>query len=73
MKDQAAAMERRAALLQAEVQQLRAAAEQKERSRKQAEQEQVDAGERAGLLRSQVGRSTKFCTLGWRSNLKTRL
>lgn len=61
MKDQAAVMERRAALLQAEVEHLRAAAEQKERSRKLAEQEQVDAGERAGLLRSQVGRSSKFC------------
>lgn len=73
MKDQAAVMERRAALLQAEVEQLRAEAELRERSRKLAEQQQVDAGERAGLLRSQVGRSTKFCILGPRSNLKTRL
>lgn len=73
MKDQAAMMERRAALLQAEVEQLRAEAELRERSRKLAEQQQVDAGERAGLLRSQVSTSTKFCILGPQSNLKTHL
>lgn len=48
-------MERRSALLQAEVEELRAAAEQTERSRKLTEQELVDTGERAGLLHAQVG------------------
>lgn len=47
-------MERRTGLLQAEVEELRAAVEQTERSRKTAEQELVDASERAGLLHSQV-------------------
>ncbi|TWW70437.1 Myosin-2 Myosin heavy chain 2 [Takifugu flavidus] len=53
MKEQVAMMERRTALLQAEVEELRAAVEQTERSRKLAEQELVDASERAGLLHSQ--------------------
>uniref|UniRef100_H3CE06 Myosin, heavy chain b n=1 Tax=Tetraodon nigroviridis TaxID=99883 RepID=H3CE06_TETNG len=53
MKEQAAMMERRAGLLQAEVEELRVALEQTERSRKLAEQELVDTGERAGLLHSQ--------------------
>lgn len=60
MKEQVAMMERRTALLQAEVEELRAAVEQTERSRKLAEQELVDASERAGLLHSQVGRVAKF-------------
>lgn len=60
MKEQVAMMERRTALLQAEVEELRAAVEQTERSRKLAEQELVDASERAGLLHSQVGRFAKF-------------
>lgn len=47
-------MERRTGLLQAEVEELRAAVEQTERSRKTAEQELVDTSERAGLLHSQV-------------------
>lgn len=47
-------MERRTGLLLAEVEELRAAVEQTERSRKAAEQELVDASERAGLLHSQV-------------------
>ena len=55
MKEQVAMMERRAALMQAEVEELRAVVEQTERSRKMAEQELVDASERAGLLHSQVG------------------
>ncbi len=54
MKEQVAMMERRTALLQAEVEELRAIVEQTERSRKMAEQELVDVSERAGLLYSQV-------------------
>lgn len=55
MKEQVAMMERRTGLMQAEVEELRAVVEQTERSRKLAEQELVDASERAGLLHSQVG------------------
>lgn len=47
-------MERRTALMQAEIEELQAVVEQTERSRKVAEQELVDARERAGLLHSQV-------------------
>lgn len=47
-------MERRSCLMQAEVEELRAALEQSERGRKLAEQELVDACERVGLLHSQV-------------------
>ncbi|XP_051797560.1 myosin heavy chain, fast skeletal muscle-like [Acanthochromis polyacanthus] len=53
MKEQVAMMERRTSLMQAEIEELRAAVEQTERSRKMAEQELVDASERAGLLHSQ--------------------
>uniref|UniRef100_A0A3Q1ARQ7 Myosin, heavy chain b n=1 Tax=Amphiprion ocellaris TaxID=80972 RepID=A0A3Q1ARQ7_AMPOC len=53
MKEQVAMMERRTTLMQAEIEELRAAVEQTERSRKIAEQELVDASERAGLLHSQ--------------------
>ncbi|CAG02584.1 unnamed protein product [Tetraodon nigroviridis] len=52
-REQAATMERRSCLMQAEVEELRAALEQSERSRKLAEQELADACERAGLLHSQ--------------------
>ncbi|KAE8284653.1 Myosin-1 Myosin heavy chain 1 Myosin heavy chain 2x [Larimichthys crocea] len=45
--------ERRCCLMQAEVEELRAALEQSERSRKLAEQELTDASERVGLLHSQ--------------------
>lgn len=55
MKEQVAMMERRTTLMQAEIEELRAAVEQTERSRKVAEQELIDASERAGLLHSQVG------------------
>lgn len=55
MKEQVAMMERRTALMQAEIEELRASVEQTERSRKVAEQELIDASERAGLLHSQVG------------------
>lgn len=53
-KDQVAMMERRSCLMQAEVEELRAALEQSDRSRKLAEQELADACERMGMLHSQV-------------------
>ncbi|XP_059341716.1 myosin-3-like [Ammospiza nelsoni] len=53
LKEQVAMVERRANLLQAEVEELRAALEQTERSRKLAEQELLDAAERAQLLHTQ--------------------
>ncbi|XP_064007216.1 myosin heavy chain, skeletal muscle, adult-like isoform X2 [Pogoniulus pusillus] len=53
LKEQVAMVERRANLLQAEVEELRAALEQTERSRKLAEQELVDASERVQLLHTQ--------------------
>lgn len=53
MKEQVAMVERRNTLMQAEIEELRAALEQTERGRKVAEQELVDASERAGLLHSQ--------------------
>ena len=54
LKEQVAMVERRANLLQAEVEELRAALEQTERSRKLAEQELLDASERVQLLHTQV-------------------
>ncbi len=54
MKEQVAMVERRNNLMQAEIEELRAALEQTERGRKVAEQELVDASERVGLLHSQV-------------------
>ncbi|XP_054134658.1 myosin heavy chain, skeletal muscle, adult-like isoform X4 [Melozone crissalis] len=53
LKEQVAMVERRANLLQAEVEELRAALEQTERSRKLAEQELLDARERVQLLHTQ--------------------
>uniref|UniRef100_A0A673LA59 Myosin motor domain-containing protein n=1 Tax=Sinocyclocheilus rhinocerous TaxID=307959 RepID=A0A673LA59_9TELE len=53
MKEQVAMVERRNSLMQAEIEELRAALEQTERGRKVAEQELVDASERVGLLHSQ--------------------
>ncbi|XP_070783618.1 myosin heavy chain, fast skeletal muscle-like [Enoplosus armatus] len=53
LKEQVAMVERRSCLIQAEVEELRAALEQSERSRKLAEQELADACERVGLLHSQ--------------------
>ncbi|XP_018543454.1 myosin heavy chain, fast skeletal muscle [Lates calcarifer] len=53
LKEQVAMVERRSSLMQAEVEELRAALEQSERSRKLAEQELTDACERVGLLHSQ--------------------
>ncbi|NXP46354.1 MYH1B protein, partial [Heliornis fulica] len=53
LKEQVAMVERRANLLQAEVEELRAALEQTERSRKMAEQELMDASERVQLLHTQ--------------------
>ena len=55
MKEQLAMVERRANLLQAEIEELRATLEQTERSRKIAEQELLDASERVQLLHTQVG------------------
>ena len=54
MKEQAAMIERRNGLMVSEIDELRVALEQTERGRKVAEQELVDASERAGLLHSQV-------------------
>uniref|UniRef100_A0A669BDI4 Myosin heavy chain, fast skeletal muscle n=1 Tax=Oreochromis niloticus TaxID=8128 RepID=A0A669BDI4_ORENI len=53
LKEQVAMVERKSSLLQAEVEELRAALEQSERSRKLAEGEVADACERVGLLHSQ--------------------
>ncbi|XP_009332336.1 PREDICTED: myosin-8-like [Pygoscelis adeliae] len=53
LKEQVAMVERRANLLQAEVEELRAALEQTEQSRKVAEQELLDATERVQLLHTQ--------------------
>ncbi|MEQ2262800.1 Myosin-7, partial [Xenotaenia resolanae] len=53
MKENMAIVERRNNLLQAEVEELRAALEQTERSRKLAEQELLDVSERVQLLHSQ--------------------
>lgn len=46
--------ERRNSLMQAEIEEIRAALEQTERSRKLAEQELLDASERVQLLHAQV-------------------
>lgn len=54
LKEQLAMVERRANLLQAEVEELRASLEQTERARKLAEQELLDANERVQLLHTQV-------------------
>ncbi|XP_074524615.1 myosin heavy chain, fast skeletal muscle-like [Halichoeres trimaculatus] len=53
LREQVAMVERRNNLMQAEIEELRAALEQTDRSRKIAEQELVDASERVGLLHSQ--------------------
>ncbi|XP_015418025.1 PREDICTED: LOW QUALITY PROTEIN: myosin-8 [Myotis davidii] len=53
LKEQLAMVERRANLLQAEVEELRASLEQTERGRKIAEQELLDASERVQLLHTQ--------------------
>ncbi|XP_022451919.1 myosin-2 isoform X2 [Delphinapterus leucas] len=53
LKEQLAIVERRASLLQAEIEELRATLEQTERSRKMAEQELLDASERVQLLHTQ--------------------
>ncbi len=54
MKEQVAMTERRSNLMQAEMEEIRAALEQTERSRKLAEQELLDTSERVQLLHSQV-------------------
>uniref|UniRef100_A0A8D0EC16 Myosin heavy chain 3 n=1 Tax=Salvator merianae TaxID=96440 RepID=A0A8D0EC16_SALMN len=53
LKEQLAMVERRANLMQAEIEELRAALEQTERGRKIAEQELLDANERVQLLHTQ--------------------
>uniref|UniRef100_A0A287D939 Myosin heavy chain 3 n=1 Tax=Ictidomys tridecemlineatus TaxID=43179 RepID=A0A287D939_ICTTR len=53
LKEQLAIVERRANLLQAEVEELRATLEQTERARKLAEQELLDSNERVQLLHTQ--------------------
>ncbi|XP_044309524.1 myosin-3 [Varanus komodoensis] len=53
LKEQLAMIERRANLMQAEIEELRAALEQTERGRKIAEQELLDATERVQLLHTQ--------------------
>ncbi|AWP19427.1 putative myosin-4-like [Scophthalmus maximus] len=53
MKEQVAMSERRSNLMQAEMEEIRAALEQTERSRKLAEQELLDTSERVQLLHSQ--------------------
>ncbi|XP_070595885.1 myosin-3 [Erythrolamprus reginae] len=53
LKEQLAMVERRANLMQAEIEELRAALEQTERGRKIAEQELLDATERVQLLHTQ--------------------
>ncbi|XP_059937947.1 myosin-3 [Mesoplodon densirostris] len=53
LKEQLAIVERRANLLQAEIEELRATLEQTERSRKTAEQELLDTSERVQLLHTQ--------------------
>uniref|UniRef100_G3UFE0 Myosin heavy chain 1 n=1 Tax=Loxodonta africana TaxID=9785 RepID=G3UFE0_LOXAF len=53
LKEQLAMAERRANLMQAETEELRASLEQTERSRKVAEQELLDASERVQLLHTQ--------------------
>ncbi|XP_051904409.1 myosin-2-like [Hippocampus zosterae] len=53
IKEQLAMAERRSNLVQAEMEEVRAALEQTEKSRKLAEQELLDAGERVQLLHSQ--------------------
>ena len=60
MKEQVAMTERRSNLMQAEMEEIRAALEQTERSRKLAEQELLDASERVQLLHSQVRTHLRF-------------
>jgi chromosome segregation ATPase len=64
LKEQLAMVERRANLMQAEIEELRASLEQTERSRRVAEQELLDASERVQLLHTQVRFRTKVikCT-----------
>lgn len=54
LKEQLAMVERRANLMQAEIEELRASLEQTERSRRVAEQELLDTSERVQLLHTQV-------------------
>ena len=60
-------VERRNGLMVAEIDELRVALEQTERGRKVAEQELVDASERAGLLHSQVSPWKNFQRITYES------
>lgn len=64
LREQAQALERRTALLAAELEELRAVLEQGERSRRLAEQELLEATERLNLLHSQVAMG-QGCPQGW--------
>lgn len=57
LKENFAIVERRSALLQAELEELSGVVEQTERGRKLAEQELIEASERVQLLHSQVNTS----------------
>lgn len=64
LKEQLAMVERRANLMQAEIEELRATLEQTERGRKIAEQELLDATERVQLLHTQVRTASVTIKLG---------
>ena len=73
MKEQLAIVERRANLLQAEIEELRATLEQTERSRKIAEQELLDASERVQLLHTQVSGGEAAGSWPWTCQVVTLL
>lgn len=68
LKEQVAVAERRNALLQAEVEELRSLQEQTERSRRLAEEELLEATEKINLFHVQVGpiNSPLAASAGWR-------
>lgn len=68
LKEQVAVAERRNALLQAEVEELRSLQEQTERSRRLAEEELLEATEKINLFHVQVGpiNSPSAASAGWR-------
>lgn len=59
LKEQLAIVERRAALMTTEIEEMRAALEQSDRCRKMAEQEVVDVSEKIQFLHTQV--SSRLC------------
>lgn len=68
LKEQVAVAERRNALLQAEVEELKSLQEQTERSRRLAEEELLEATEKINLFHAQVGpiNSPLASSAGWR-------